>query len=750
MSNSSDQIIDDLLIGSDDLHDFSLSDPSQLMEDLAMMISPFFVPPDLNMGTPSPSSSGIGSDSNDQESLSNIAPPANIQSNTTRLKIIAQPYYGGKLRYRSEFDNNINRLGVLKNRNKESNFQGPAILIPEEYGKPNDGYYIRISLVTVTYNKTNLHYFHPYELEHPTNKHSNDAYNNAVWLPIQPEDCLSGTKSFPSLRIVKKRACHLQTCSNLRIFDCHNQTLQNNSFAQFSRAKDIIDEYNLDKSQLAFTVAKKVSTDGQTMFQLYPDTTVYSEEMVEGVDIESTVDNSIHSTTAKTNSSTSNCRVYKYAPKWGYDTSNEDMLIFLTNKLEPKKYGELKITFECDLPNNHWSQSIDNIDIKDRMISFKTPAFPYPFEMVRQVNVILKQSNRTLGTLTYYYMSALNQCSRCQSNAVDNRTDLVPNVPNKRLNSMIIMHDSENDSLVPDSKNSDKFQQSLSEPESSLSTVTTSNFASLPSLHIDQTSKDINEKLIEKLYAATELLFLNNDYTPLLRICRSFVKKRPQLLHDALIKNHSDLLLKFIPIASIDILQQKNELNETFLLHALRLNRIEIIQALLERNNSEELIEYIDEKRNNIFHLITSYSISSEALDLLINYLHEKSISIQEKFDYVNQDYQTPLQLAICNNNLLVTKSLLQYFNTNIHEIKNRTGDNLIHLAVRHGDLAMVKCLIEEGKLIKQGNQSNLTMTPSELARSLKHHDIMKYLNETYPQEDIDDDDDDDTSSDDN
>jgi hypothetical protein len=33
------------------------------------------------------------------------------------------------------------------------------------------------------------------------------------------------------------------------------------------------------------------------------------------------------------------CRVYKYAPRYGFDASQEDMVIFLTNKHEPKKYG---------------------------------------------------------------------------------------------------------------------------------------------------------------------------------------------------------------------------------------------------------------------------------------------------------------------------------------------------------------------------------------------------------------------------
>lgn len=71
-----------------------------------------------------------------------------------------------------------------------------------------------------------------------------------------------------------------------------------------------------------------------------------------------------------------------------------------------------------------------------------------------------------------------------------------------------------------------------------------------------------------------------------------------------------------------------------------------------------------------------------------------------------------------------------------------RTGDNLIHLAVRNHDLIMVKYLIEEVKLIEQINQFNLSMTPIELAKSLKQDDIAEYLKQKYPQPEINDDDD--------
>lgn len=46
-----------------------------------------------------------------------------------RLTVIAQPTYGSKLRYRSDYDNNSKRLGALGNKNSQSSYQGPAIFV---------------------------------------------------------------------------------------------------------------------------------------------------------------------------------------------------------------------------------------------------------------------------------------------------------------------------------------------------------------------------------------------------------------------------------------------------------------------------------------------------------------------------------------------------------------------------------------------------------------------------------------------
>ncbi|CAF4287950.1 unnamed protein product [Adineta steineri] len=125
---------------------------------------------------------------------------------------------------------------------------------------------------------------------------------------------------------------------------------------------------------------------------------------------------------------------------------------------------------------------------------------------------------------------------------------------------------------------------------------------------------------------------------------------------------------------------------------------------------------------------------AEEICDLLIEDLVKKSINIEEKFGNVDEDNHTPLELSIINDNLPITRYLLKYFNKNLRRTTDDTADNLIHLAVRHSNLAMLKYLLNEGELKEHGNQTNLTMTPIELAQSLKHDDMVKYLNEIYPQ----------------
>jgi hypothetical protein len=67
---------------------------------------------------------------------------------------------------------------------------------------------------------------------------------------------------------------------------------------------------------------------------------------------------------------------------------------------------DLQVTFEYNASEGVWSQSIVNLDIKDRMISFKIPNFPYSVTNSATVDIILRQDNRILSVLKYSYLAA--------------------------------------------------------------------------------------------------------------------------------------------------------------------------------------------------------------------------------------------------------------------------------------------------------------------------------------------------------
>ena len=242
---------------------------------------------------------------------------------------------------------------------------------------------------------------------------------------------------------------------------------------------------------------------------------------------------------------------------------------------------------------------------------------------------------------------------------------------------------------------------------------------------------------MNKLAESVQSLFLNNDEKPLLRTCRAFVKSQPHLLHDALDSHHYHPLVQFIPIVAADILQRRNARGESVLLHAARLNATEVVQALLEDKKSADLIADVDERDNNIVHILASNLTAHGTLDLVINYLRDRKISIRDTFDRPNKDHQTPLQVGVAQKNLAAVQRLLADFQTNVYETHGGTGDNLVHLAVRGGHREMVEYLIEDGGLVRQGGESNLTMTPVQLARSLKYDDIVEYLLGKYPETDV-------------
>lgn len=239
--------------------------------------------------------------------------------------------------------------------------------------------------------------------------------------------------------------------------------------------------------------------------------------------------------------------------------------------------------------------------------------------------------------------------------------------------------------------------------------------------------------VINKLSEMTEALFGRGDEKPLLRICRPFIKKQPGILHRALENGHDDILMKFLPLAPLEVLHHRDQQNGTLLFHALRLNRVNIVKEILNNRFFSNIVTDTDADGNTLFHLFILQQNGTELLDLVLTKLSNTEFVIQEKLDRCNGQGYTPLQLAIRHNNLAAVQRLIKCFRTDTCYHQDHSQDNLLHLAVRHGDLSLVKYLIEEAHLSELGEESNLTMTPVKLAESLEKEDVIDYFRHCYP-----------------
>ncbi|UJR23123.1 hypothetical protein I4U23_026144 [Adineta vaga] len=552
--------------------------------------------------------------------------PSNRQTQlqTESLEIIAQPYYTSKLRYRSDYKSNQNRRGVLHSQNNP-NYKSPAIRIPNAYLPFAEQYFIRVCLVTIENENTNCRYIHPYDLEDVENNQYNDRHNRVIWYPVLEED-VGGIKCFPNLRVVKKKADDLKNCGDLRIFDSSTEQ----STPQLSSVKLTIKEYNLDKAQIAFTVGKKINDNGIFSMILFSSTTVFSDEMSESTVRDVDPDNV--PTESNTNES-AHCNMYKYTPRSGYQNANDEVLIFYTTKLKLKKYGDLQVKFECERPDGLWSQTVSDLEVKDQMVSFRTPTFEYPIDQITPVNIVLRQKRRTLESLIFYYIP-IDQCLNCQRRIIE-QSNTLETATNENKRRRLTLFD--------DDETTDKttvIQEAHLESEHPSFSNTVIPFSMPPFNH------DKPQVFLNMIADSIENLFSNNDLKPFLRLCRSFIRQKPHLLHQAIDNNHSDLLTKFIPGTNLDLFYPKNHLGESVLLHAVRLNRLGVVKALLERQNSDKLVNDVTNDGQNILHIVAKNKDSKEMLDVLIDYFDKEAIDIKGRFD---NDDNTSFQLASLN-----------------------------------------------------------------------------------------------------
>ena len=58
---------------------------------------------------------------------------------------------------------------------------------------------------------------------------------------------------------------------------------------------------------------------------------------------------------------------------------------------------------------DHWSESVLDLEVKDQMVSFRTPHFPFLIDSRTPVNIVLKQKKRVFEPLTFDYIPIGNK-----------------------------------------------------------------------------------------------------------------------------------------------------------------------------------------------------------------------------------------------------------------------------------------------------------------------------------------------------
>ncbi|CAF1022520.1 unnamed protein product [Adineta steineri] len=403
----------------------------------------------------------------DSQSYSTITSQAaalsfEIKTQSNGFEIIAEPLCTYKLRTRED---NIKDGRQTPLTTENTNYNGPAVRIPSCYINTIEQYYIGIYLVTVPHEKTGCHHFHPYILEDYNNPDHNKD-DGSIWYPITSDDSM-GIKSFRNIRISKRKEEDLKQYLNLPVFYGCNTNITDNVVPQSSSGRKLIQEYNLKTMHLSFIIGKKDSMNDKIPRFVDPNLIFFSREIGESVN----GDNESKESTAIADVSPPACKVDEYAPKYGYSTGKDKMLLFFSRKLERRRYGELEVTFEYGAPNIIWSKTIcsEAININDQMVSFIIPSFQDPISERIPVNIKLQQKKRNLGTIKYSYIPK-SQNSIGETNMMG-----TPNLPTrrnplKRSKSNLIAQgaDDEPDAVVPVSESKPESNASNSSKYNSL------------------------------------------------------------------------------------------------------------------------------------------------------------------------------------------------------------------------------------------------------------------------------------------
>ncbi|CAF1022742.1 unnamed protein product [Adineta steineri] len=205
--------------------------------------------------------------------LSENVAVTDLKSN--RLKIVYELENIYRPRYKSDY---FPQTGSARHPryitdNKTNHFI--TLQLPSDYQYDLQYDYIRVALITTSI-EGHGHYYSPYKFQKDHND-INVPDENPMYIKIEAnrED---QSKMRLYLVLIKSKLHHLNYVQPLKLFSDTTANIQNIIHEEILRPKELITKYQLDKSQIAFTLCKKLSDDSYTP---YPDSTIISSIITE-------------------------------------------------------------------------------------------------------------------------------------------------------------------------------------------------------------------------------------------------------------------------------------------------------------------------------------------------------------------------------------------------------------------------------------------------------------------------------------
>ncbi|XP_055606243.1 LOW QUALITY PROTEIN: nuclear factor NF-kappa-B p110 subunit [Uranotaenia lowii] len=246
--------------------------------------------------------------------------------------------------------------------------------------------------------------------------------------------------------------------------------------------------------------------------------------------------------------------------------------------------------------------------------------------------------------------------------------------------------------------------------------------------YLDEHRQAVDVDILKKILAIVRLF--RRDYEKCRELkCRELIsalwmssnKQKANCLHMAIERRNASISRHLIELLQayqlLFLIDLSNERSETALHRAISGNVPELVQLLLEAGSKTNIC---DQRGNSALHRAVVEN-AGESLAVLIN--HCKRIGA--RLDITNDDGCTVLHMAVMHKNLKLVRMLLEKgASPSQRDLKH--GNNILHIAVESGSLDMVNYILESVDPSLGVEPNNAGYTPLQLANA-KHHTNPNY-----------------------